>query len=54
VIDENGTMRAFMNDDGIFYYDENGTGRVGMDANGIVYMDENFNLVWGTDCAPNC
>jgi hypothetical protein len=41
VIDENGTARARMADDGIFYYDENSARRAGISELGIIYYDEN-------------
>ena len=48
VSEEDGTLRAGMNDLGIFYFD-------GSSLNyGISYYDENLKLVWSTSCAPNC
>ena len=48
VIEEDGTLRAGMNDLGIFYFD-------GSSLNyGISYYDENLKLVWSTSCTPNC
>jgi hypothetical protein len=52
--DENGTLRALMNQYGIAYFGENGTTRAWMDDRGFRYYDENDNIVWSTECAPNC
>ena len=41
VVDENGTLRAWMSKDSIAYFDENGTGRAQMQAEGVLYFDEN-------------
>ena len=48
VIDEDGTMRVLIDEDGIFYCDENGTYRAAINENGIHYQDENGNAVWRT------
>ena len=52
--DENGTPRAVMNALGIRYYDENGNGRALTSNRGFAYSGVNGNIVWSTDCAPNC
>jgi len=39
---------------GIRYYRENGTARAVMNDLGFTYYDENGDVVWSTDCAPNC
>jgi len=52
--DENGNLRASMGLGGIGYYDENDYPRTGLSIYGIYYRDENGNLVWSTNCAPNC
>ena len=43
-----------MSDTGIAYWNENGTTRAVMNDLGFTYYDENGNVVWSTDCAPNC
>jgi hypothetical protein len=43
-----------MDDTGFSYFDENGTARAVMNELGFTYYDENGNVVWSTDCAPNC
>jgi|TARA_B100001964_G_scaffold157156_1_gene172597 hypothetical protein len=44
-----------MSDLGISYAGGNGIIiRAWMNADRIAYYDENFNVVWSTDCAPNC
>ncbi len=53
-VDDNGTVRAMMNSEGIFYYDENEAPRAAMSIESIDYWDENGDEVWSTDCAPNC
>ncbi|GEM_PF-5496195 len=52
---ESGTLRVTMSDLGISYAGGNGIIiRAWMNADRIAYYDENFNVVWSTDCAPNC
>ncbi len=45
---------APMDDTGFSYFDEYGTARAVMNELGFTYYDENGNVVWSTDCAPNC
>jgi hypothetical protein len=52
--DESGNIRVGMNNIGIRYWDGSGTNRFGVWATGISYWDANQNVVWSTDCVPNC
>ena len=46
MIDENGTLRALMDDKNIAYLDENRVTRAQLYADGFFLSDENGNVVW--------
>ena len=48
MIDENGTLRALMDDKAIAYLDENRVTRAQLYADGFFFSDENGNVVWRT------
>ena len=46
MIDENGTLRALMDDKNIAYLDENRVTRAQFYVDGFFYSDANGNVIW--------